>query len=368
MSDLVKKVDAIILDSSAKFVSTLSQYKWDLIPDSQLHAARVALTKSDYIMKVAASDPGAVHDALTKSAILGLDLTEGKRQGWLIPRKNQDGKAIIQLQVGYKGVEAIHQKMGVLDRLSIRVVCKNDKFEWSGDDGEKPTHQAEWFASEKERGPITGAFSVAYFPGGGIHVVVASISQIHEKHRDRSDSWKSYQSKLAKGENPYPPPWVTDEEEMVKKTMAYIASKQWPANIRDQGTSSKILETLHEVDIADYSLRFTPEQRDAFYSFINTGDSLGLYLFSKRIDIEGFAALFNTFPKGEKTKQKAIVRDMEKTGSELLQCVRSALESNDQGLLLETMEGCQEVTHKLVKSVLDESQRSAFDALLKDAA
>jgi len=251
--ELIGKVGDLVTSASSQFVSTLTQYKWDLIPDSQLQAAKQALTKSDYIMKVACGNPEAVHDALVKSAILGLDLTEGKRQGWLVPRKNSAGDLVVQLQTGYKGVEAIHQRMGVIDRLSIRVVRETDQFEWSGDDQEKPEHKANWFGSDEDRGKITGAFAVTYFPDGSINVVVTSISEIFEKHRDLADSWKSYQKKLKEGKYAFPPPWITHEKAMVEKTMAYIASKQWPANIRDTGTSSKILETLHKVDVADYT-------------------------------------------------------------------------------------------------------------------
>ena len=199
MNDLAVKVENAITGAAGQFVSTISQYKWELVPDSQIHAAKQALTKSDYIMKIAAGNVEAVHNALVQSAVLGLDLTEGKRQGWLLPRKNQCGKTVIHLQVGYKGVEAIHQRMGVIDRLVIRVVRKNEKFEWDGDDSEKPRHKADWFADEKTRGEISGAYAITYYPDGSINVVTAPITDIFEKHRDRSESYKSYKARGDKG-------------------------------------------------------------------------------------------------------------------------------------------------------------------------
>jgi len=292
-------------------------------------------------------------------------LTDGKRQGWLLPRKNQQGKTVIQLQVGYKGVEAIHQRMGVIDRLAIRVVRENDDFNWSGDDPETPDHKAEdWFAPEEQRGPIVGVFSITYFPDGNIQVMTAPISEIYEKHRDRSDSWKSYSAKIANGESAYPPPWVTDEKAMIEKTMAYIASKQWPADIRNQEAASKILETLHETDIADYSLQYTKEQRDAFYSFLEADDSLGMYLFSKHVDIEVFSALFNTFKKGEKTKMKDRVRKMEDMGQKLLDGVLNSIENNDSGELMECLEGSIDVTKKMISRRLDDAKKRVFEEML----
>lgn len=371
--DLAILVDETIDNSAGKFAAMLTQYQWELLPDSQLHAAKQALTRTDYIMKVACGDPNAVHDALIKSAILGLDLTEGKRQGWLLPRKSQkkgrDGKylTVIQLQVGYKGVEAIHQRMGVIDRLSIRVIRENDPFEWSGDDQEKPDHKASWLASEETRGPISGAFAITYYPDKSINVIVIPISEIFEKHRDRSDSWKSYQTKLKEKKNPYPPPWLTDEKSMVEKTMAYIASKQWPANIRDNKASSKILETLHEIDTSDYTYQYTLEQKEAFNDFLESGDSLGLCLFSYRVGIECFSAISTTLKKnierGGKGEYQDKISGMLNQGSDIYSAIIVSIEKNDPALLGESLEGCLEITHKLVKARLDPHQKAIFDEL-----
>lgn len=360
-NDLAVRVDEAVTGAAGQFVSTISQYKWELVPDSQLHAAKQALTKSEYIMKIAAGDANAVHSALVQSAILGLDLTEGKRQGWLLPRKNQSGKTVIQLQVGYKGVEAIHQRMGVIDRLTIRVVRENDEFEWSGDDAEKPTHKADWFADEKTRGEISGAFATTYYPDGSINVTVAPITDIFEKHRDRSESYKSYKAKSDKGEWAYAPPWVTDEKSMVEKTMAYIAAKQWPANIRDDGQSSKILETLHETDVADYNYQYTFEQKQAFYGFIESDDALGMYLFSKRVDFSVYSALVfglnKTYPKGQKIKmKKEYTEKYYNAGENIFFDIIKALESGDGGVIHENLEDCSEVTTALLKAYLNDDQ------------
>lgn len=372
MNDIVT-VDSIIQNTAPFFVKTVSEYQWNLIPDSQLHAAKQALTKSDYIEKIAKANPDAVHDALMQAAILGLDLTAGKNQGWLLPRKNQQGKTVIQLQVGYKGVEAIHQKTGVIDRLVIRAVRENDVFEWSGDDQEKPKHEANWFATDEERGPIQGAYAITYYPDKTINVTVTPISEIYEKHRDHSDSWRSYLSKLTaheadpnRNKKPFPPPWLSHEKAMIEKTMAYIASKQWPANIRDEGLSSKILETLHEVDVADYSLKFTPEQRQAFYDFIENNDCLGLFLFSRRLDTEGYVALFNTFKRGTKTEMKQKVREMEEIGAKTFQEIEAAIVDKDAHRLYENLEDCLDVTTKLVKNRLDTVEQTVFDELLAE--
>lgn len=371
MGELATVMD-VVQNVAPSYVKTVSDYQWGIIPDSQLHAAKQALTKSGYIEKIAMSDTNAVHEALMQAAILGLDLTPGKNQGWLLPRKNQQGKTVIQLQAGYKGVEAIHQRMGVIDRLVIRVVRENDQFEWSGDDQEKPKHEANWFDTDEQRGPIQGAYAITYFPDGALNVTVTSISEIYEKHRDCSDSYRSYLNKKAAHEaDPqnnrpaFPPPWVTYEKAMVEKTMAYIASKQWPANIRDEGTASKILETLHEVDVADYSLQYTPQEKDAFLGFIEAEDSLGMFLFSKHIDVERYVALFNVFKRGTKTKMKEKVREMETVGAAIFKEIEQSLEESDAMRLKENIEDCGELTIKLVRKRLDTREEILFDELLE---
>lgn len=368
MNQLVT-IDKIVDEKAGQFVSTLQQYKWDLIPDTQLIAAKQALTRSDYIEKIACGNVEAVHDSLIKAAILGLDLTEGKRQGWLLPRKNQFGKTVIQLQVGYKGVEAIHQRMGVINRLVVSVVHENDQFSWSGDDQEKPSHNADWFATEEQRGPIKGAYIITYYPDNSINVKVASIQELYEKHRAYSDSYRSYIAKKDKGEDAFPPPWVTHEKSMIEKTMAYIASKQWPANIRDSEYSSKILETLHEVDAADYATHYKPEHKEAFIGFIEAQDGLGVYLLSRRMGIEGYSAMIGdmrkAIPKGQgRMAYKDKVDDLYNIGSSLMVEINNSLIDGDSGRLSECLEDCSELTLKLVKSEMNDQQKATINEVI----
>jgi len=364
MNNQLQVIDDVMKKASSALASTIQQYKWELVPDSQLHAAKAALTKSDYIMKIAASAPEAVHDALIKGAILGVDLTEGKRQAWLVPRKDASGRTVIQMQVGYKGVEAIHQRMGVLDRLTIRVVRKNDVFEWSGDDQEKPVHNADWFASEESRGPIVGAYSITYFPDKSIQVATAPVSEIYEKHRDIADSWKSYQSKINNNQKAFPPPWVTFEKAMIEKTMAYIASKQWPANIRDEGQSSKILETLHEVDTSDYVSAFsvhTVDQLEYYNEAINSNDCLGLFLFERMNDLEVNLSIWSDFkksiPKGEIGRTKDKLKNMVEMGQDVLTEIEEAIANNDEPRFLENTDDCLDRTKKMLWHRFNNEQR-----------
>jgi len=368
MSDqqLVKSVDKAIVGAGPGYASTISKYQWALVPDSQLLAAKTALTKSDFLMKIAADSPEYVENALMHAAILGVDLTEGKRQAYLVPRKNQRKQTVIQLQVGYKGVEAIHQRMGVIDRLSIRVVRQQDEYDWSGDDAEKPKHNPGRFKTDEERGPIEGAFSVTYFPDGSIQVATAAISEIYEKHRDVSDSWKDYKKKVDAGQWAFPPPWVTFEKAMVEKTMAFIAAKQWPANYRDHEIASKIVSTLHEIDVSDYtelSAGYTSDQKEAFDAFIEGDDSLGLMLFMRYVGDRVYTNLYNSGAKGKKCALKKTCSDMEHQGNAIYQIALDAIAAGENMLLLEQIEDCLPVTINLFKKSLSSTELSAFNEM-----
>lgn len=370
-NSLVKTIDNAILKAGPQFTSMVSKYNWAIVPDSQLQAAKSALTKSDYIMKIAAQSPDDVHDAIVKAGILGVDLTDGKRQAYLLPRKNSAGNTVIQLQVGYKGVEAIHQRMGVIDRLSIRVVRKKDDYDWCGDDAVKPTHNPGRFLSDDERGPIDGAFAITYYPDGSIQTTVASISEIYEKHRDVSDSWKSYQSKLKSGSRAFPPPWVTHEKSMIEKTMAYIAAKQWPANYRDPEVYSNIASTLHEVDTADYvelSSGYTPEQKAAFHEMIESNDCLGIFLLEhymkEKYGEDVYPNLFNSFEKGTKTKKKDTVRKMTASGVDIFNLVCEELPDGDLSAVAENIEDCLPSTITMLKRRLEADKLNAFEEVI----
>jgi phage RecT family recombinase len=370
MNDLVKSIDGIIDNVTPEYGQTVKDYQWSLIPNSQLHAAKAALTKTDYIMKIAANNPGSVHSSLIQAGILGVDLTDGKRQGYLLPRKVMNQTQIV-LQVGYKGHEAIAQRMGTIDRLSVRLVYEKDEFDWSGDESEKPNHKANWF--DKERGNLIGVFSITYFPGGDIQVIVTPISEIYEKHRDKSDSWQSYQKKLANDEKPYPPPWVTFEEEMVKKTQAYIASKQFPANIRNDEVNSKILETLHQVDTSDYKMLqagVTTEQREAFSKFVETANELGAYLFRLYVGNDAYSAICRLFiddiPRGGKMSTRSTINDLDKNGIATYDDICNHIDQGDWSGIYQHLEEQEDVVIRMLDKALTEERRAKLMLLAEE--
>jgi len=131
---------------------------------------------------------------------------------------------------------------------------------------------------------------------------------------------------------------------MIEKTKSYIAAKQWPANIRDDGRSSKIRETLHETDVADYNYQYTAEQKNAFHSFIEAKDALGMYLFSKRVDIEVYIAIYKgmiaKIERGGKGKRRDEHGEFMKVGEDTFFEIIKMIDSEDIHGVLENIEDC----------------------------
>jgi recombination protein RecT len=102
------------------------------------------------------------------------------------------------------------------------VVREKDIFELQGIDKE-PKHTYQPFG---ERGNIIGVYVVVKTPDGDYLTHSMPISKVYDI-RNRSEAWKAYEKDKSKT-----CPWVTDAEEMIKKTCVKQASKYWPKSPR----------------------------------------------------------------------------------------------------------------------------------------
>ena len=359
MSNELSVIDNTIQNVTGLYQSTVVKHHYSLVSESQLLAAKKQLMKTDFAMKVAAQNPQSVHDAIMTAAVLGVDLTEGKRQGWLLPRKGA-----ICFQVGYKGIEAIHQRLGIIDRLTIKTVHQNDNFEWSGDDAEKPVHACENWFDQKSRGEIIGAYCVTYFPDKSFHVVLASITEIHEKHRDISEAWQNPKAK------PYCS-WTTHPKAMIEKTMAIIASKQWPAHKMSQSDeASQVLEKLHENETADYNLEYK-EVDERFMGFFHNKNAIGMYLLSREYieneRVQEWTNLYHSFPKGYKGKMQDEVNRLTEEGDANFTQLKEFIDNDDAFGASEMLDNDRHCK-KLVAWRLGEEDTAKLKELLKTVA
>lgn len=179
------------------------------------------LTKNDWNLKIAMGNRQAVIDAVTNVAAIGVSLNPARKQAYLVPRKNA-----ICLDLSYMGLIDLAVEDGGIMWAQAEIVRANDSFKLRARDQE-PIHERDPFASDEERGAIRGAYVVVKTSAGDFLTHTMKIDDIYAI-RDRSDAWKSREAKIAKGEQPGPIPWVTDESEMIKKTVVKQAYKYWP--------------------------------------------------------------------------------------------------------------------------------------------
>jgi recombination protein RecT len=125
-----------------------------------------------------------------------------------VPRKKK-----VCLEISYRGFVQLATDIGAIKWAHAEVVCQNDKFELRGF-GKEPFHSFNPF--DAGRGDPVGAYCVAKTHDGDYLTAVMSAEEILSI-RDRSESFKSNSG-----------PWVTDRNEMIKKTVIRRAYKSWP--------------------------------------------------------------------------------------------------------------------------------------------
>lgn len=148
--------------------------------------------------------PPTVVGALLQAASMGLEPTSGLGHCYLVPFKNRKkgGRYEAQLIVGYKGLIDLARRSGHVSTIECHLVYERDKFDLELGIESHVTHKP---YLDGDRGQLRLVYAVAKFSDGGYQFDWMTIDQVN-KIRARSKS-------SDKG------PWVTDYEQMVRKTM-----------------------------------------------------------------------------------------------------------------------------------------------------
>lgn len=154
--------------------------------------------------------------------------------------------------IGYKGMIDLARRSGQIQSINAHVVYDHDFIELEYGLEDKLKHIPWHLRSDKdvkESGSIKGAYMVAKFKDGGHQIHYMPYSDIL-KHRDRSAGYTN-----AKKYNRTDNPWITDEEEMCKKTVVRSGWKFLPISVEIANAVNKD-ETSHNdiSDIADDSI------------------------------------------------------------------------------------------------------------------
>lgn len=178
------------------------------------------VTASEYAMKVASSNRQSVINAVTNVAAIGISLNPARKQAYLVPR---DGR--ICLDISYMGLLDIAIQSGSILWGQADLVYEQDRFELQGFD-KPPVHNRNPFAAD--RGAVVGVYVVVKTRDADYLTTCMSIAEVYDI-RDRSSAWRAWIAKQTKC------PWVTDEGEMIKKTVIKRAYKMWPKTERLDG-------------------------------------------------------------------------------------------------------------------------------------
>lgn len=215
MSGAIATVEKIIGDVAEIFgqVNTYGSVEFS----REREFALQSLYNNDYSRKIALQNPQSLRDAITNVAAIGITLNPASKLAYLVPRKNG-----ICLDVSYMGLRELATSTGAIIFAKAELAHESDEFIMNGIDKE-PTHNFQPFG--RNRGAIIGAYCIAKLPSGEYLTELMNIDEVYDT-RDRSEAWKAWVTKQKKC------PWVTDEGEMIKKTVLKRASKAWPKNKR----------------------------------------------------------------------------------------------------------------------------------------
>ena len=172
---------------------------------------RILMTAVSEKPQLLECDRASLYGAAMRAAQDGL-LPDG-REGAIVPVK---GKATWRPMVA--GVRKKVRNSGEVSSWSVHVVKENDAFDYELGDAEHIHHKP----AKKDRGATVGAYSIVILKDGERSREYMGIDEINGI-RDRSEGYKYAVAKGSKDT-----PWLTDPDEMAKKTVVRRHSKGLP--------------------------------------------------------------------------------------------------------------------------------------------
>lgn len=215
---LIDQVYGLVNPLKAEFEQVCSEPSINFKRESEF--AMQIFANNDYLAKIAVSNPVSTRSAVMNVAGIGVSLNPAQKLAYLVPRKGS-----ICLDISYMGLMHIAQQSGAIKWCQSAIVRKNDQFRREGLD-KPPIHIYNDFDTEEQRGEIVGGYVTVKTDDGDYLTHTMRIDAIFAI-RDRSEAWKKY-----KQDNSKKCPWVTDEEQMILKTVVKQSAKYWPRRER----------------------------------------------------------------------------------------------------------------------------------------
>lgn len=169
---------------------------------------RIALSELRANPKLLECNPASLMSCLVKSSQLGLEVGAALGHAYLVPYKTE-----CTLIIGYRGLITLARRSGEIISITARIVHENDLFELEYGLDEKLKH----VPAIDDPGKMTHVYAVAKLRDGGIQYDVMTRAEV-EAIRKRSRAGNGG-------------PWVSDYEEMARKTVLRRLCKYLPISI-----------------------------------------------------------------------------------------------------------------------------------------
>lgn len=196
-------------------------------PDRLIKVAMNCISRTPGLQKCT---PFSLYRCLLTAAELGLEAGGALGQLYLVPY-GAEATAII----GYRGLIDLARRAGTLAQIEAHVVHKGDAFKVSFGLAPVLEHTPDLSAAP---GDPVAVYMVARLKDGGVHTEVMSITEINRIRDTKSKAGKSG-------------PWVSDYEEMCKKTVVRRGLKYIPM-------SSEMAKAFESEDEDDNGLSNIP--------------------------------------------------------------------------------------------------------------
>lgn len=197
------------------------------------HFVRSALTEFRLNPALAECSVPSVLGYFMQAAACGLEPASVLGQCYPVPFNNKKtGQKECQFLLSYRGMLAIARRSGEIASVIAEAVHEKDEFDVEYGLEPKLTHKP---YLDGDPGALKGCYVVVRFKGDGVEPLIKYMPKSEiEKHKQRSKA-------ATKG------PWVTDYEEMAKKTVFRSIFKWLPVSIE------QVMATTGDGAVAKYN-------------------------------------------------------------------------------------------------------------------
>jgi recombination protein RecT len=210
-------------------------------PERMIKLALVAASRTPRLLECT---PESIVQGVMTSSQLGLDIGGPLGAAYLVPYKNKNGKMEAQFIPGYRGLIDLARRSGQIMSIEARVVHEKDIFEFEYGLAPRLRHVP---TPDAEPGKVMYAYAVARLKDSDPQVEVMTTRQldgIRKRSRAANDG-----------------PWVTDTEEMYRKTVVRRLVKYLPMSV-ELATALELEDRAETGEPTAIDVDLVPEQTE----------------------------------------------------------------------------------------------------------